>query len=183
MSAARSLATEAIVLKRVNSGETDRILTLYTRELGKIACVAKGVRSLTSSRSGILEPGNHIKCLLISTRSMRLLTQATLITDCHAARQDLPRIRQLVQLLEIVDALFVEDTLESEFFDDVLELRSGIINRTKSTAEVRELLESIITNLGYQHPGETSYTSILEYVSFIADKPMRSWDFLKIKES
>jgi recombinational DNA repair protein (RecF pathway) len=181
MSRSRSNATEAIVLKRTNVGESDRIITLFTRDQGKIAVVAKGVRSLSSSRRAYLEPGNHVKCLLISTHSMSLLTQATLIDDAQAVRQDLARIRQLVQLLEIVDALFVEEVGEGEFFDDVLRLREMIVGKRRPATEIRKGLEELITNLGYQHPSETKYKTILEYVSALADKPMRSFEYLKVE--
>ena len=52
----KSITTEAIVLKRRNSGEVDRLVTLITQDKGKLQCIAKGVRKMTSSKRAFLEP-------------------------------------------------------------------------------------------------------------------------------
>jgi DNA repair protein RecO len=180
MSRERSFSTEAIVLKRTNVGESDRVVTLLTKDKGRITCVAKGVRKLTSTKRAYLEPGNHIKCLLISTKSMPLLTQANLINGCSSIHFVMPKIRQLTQLLEIIDALFVEDQTDENLFEDVLAIRQLIVNEGPTSGHIKPLLEQLIINLGYQNPNETKYPTLLEYVSAIADKPMNSWEYLKV---
>lgn len=47
--------TEAIMLRRTNYGEADRILSLLTPERGKISAIAKGVRKPKSKLAGGLE--------------------------------------------------------------------------------------------------------------------------------
>ena len=47
--------TQAIILKRINFGEADRILTAITPEYGKISILAKGVRRSKSKLAGGLE--------------------------------------------------------------------------------------------------------------------------------
>ena len=41
----RSFRVEAVVLKHNDHGEADRMLTLYTRQRGKLRALAKGVRT------------------------------------------------------------------------------------------------------------------------------------------
>jgi len=55
----RLLRTEAIVIKRVDFGEADKILTLYTPYMGKLRAVAKGVRRPTSKLGGHVELFTH----------------------------------------------------------------------------------------------------------------------------
>ncbi len=50
----RSYLIEGIVIKRRNSGESDRLVTVYSPTHGKITLKAKGVRKSTR-RSGQLE--------------------------------------------------------------------------------------------------------------------------------
>jgi|GEM_PF-338438 len=176
----KSFSSEAVVLKRTSVGESDRVVTLLSREKGKIVCIAKGVRKLTSSKRAYLEPGNHVKCLLINTHGMPILTQATLVSDCAQIHSQMPKIRQLVQLLEIVDALFVEEQMEENLFDDVLKIRCEIVGAAPTTGKVKIWLEQLIIDMGYQPPQETTYASLLDYVSVLADKPMRSWEYLKV---
>ena len=48
----RTYRSEAIVLRRVDFGEADRMLTLYSREFGKIRALAKGARKPQSRKDG-----------------------------------------------------------------------------------------------------------------------------------
>ncbi len=48
--------TEAIVLRSMRYGEADRILHLYTPQLGRVSAIAKGVRRARSRFGGRLEP-------------------------------------------------------------------------------------------------------------------------------
>jgi DNA repair protein RecO (recombination protein O) len=47
--------TPGIVLKKQNFGEADRILRIFTSELGVISAIAKGVKKITSKKGGCLE--------------------------------------------------------------------------------------------------------------------------------
>lgn len=176
----KSLSTEAIVIKRTSIGEADRIVTLLTKEQGKMATVAKGVRQLKSSKRAFLEPGSHIKCQLITTHSLPILTQATLLSDVGNIRDNLLHVRQLLQLLEIVDTLFVEEQGEHELFSDVLTLRTAIVSKQGRSELVRDQLAELINKLGYQPFADTQYQTITEYVAALADRPLKTWEYLKV---
>src|SRR3990172_7987669 len=53
--------TEGVILFRRNFGEADRILTFYTRDLGKLYALATGVRRPKSRKGGHVEIGNCCK--------------------------------------------------------------------------------------------------------------------------
>ena len=72
----RSYRTEALVIRHTNFGEADRILTLYSREKGKIRVVAKGVRKLKSRKAGHLEPFTRVQLQLAKGRDLPIVTQA-----------------------------------------------------------------------------------------------------------
>jgi len=72
----RGFKTEGIVLKRRNFGEADRILTVFTKDRGKISVLAKGVRRITSRRAGNVELLNRVSIFLHQTRGMPILTEA-----------------------------------------------------------------------------------------------------------
>jgi DNA repair protein RecO (recombination protein O) len=71
----RSFRVEAVVLRHANWGEADRILTLYTREQGKLRAVAKGARKIRSRKAGHLEPFTHITLQLAKSRDIPIVTQ------------------------------------------------------------------------------------------------------------
>ena len=56
-----SFGVEAVVLRHSDFGEADRLLTLYTRQLGKTRAIVKGARKITSRKAGHLEPFTRVK--------------------------------------------------------------------------------------------------------------------------
>ncbi|WP_300768561.1 DNA repair protein RecO [uncultured Bifidobacterium sp.] len=67
---------EAVVLRTVKLGEADRIVTLLTRDHGKVRAVAKGVRRTKSRFGGRLEPFMRSDLLIATGRSLDVISQA-----------------------------------------------------------------------------------------------------------
>lgn len=179
---ARTTATEAIVLKRVNTGEMDRILTLLTPLQGKVSCIAKGVRKMSSSQRAFLEPGNHIQVLLVNTQGLPILTQTRLLHDFPATKQTLLGMKRLSGVLEIIDRLFPEGVEEDQLFHTVVSILHHLDKSHVSLPQVQQELGGMLQELGYQSLEETPYDSITEYVAVLADRPLNAYDFLTLKK-
>lgn len=175
-----SFKTEAIVLKRTNYGETDRVVTLLSKDQGKIVCIAKGVRKLKSSNRANLEPGNLVKVFLVQTHAMPLLTQSQLVKEANQIRQSLTGISQLSQILEIFDRLFVEEYIDEDTSDLAFAIHQELLSENKKNHKLKSLLNELIKNLGYQDFSATSHQNILDYVAEITEKKMKSFDYLKV---
>ena len=79
---------EAIVLRTQKLGEADRIITLLTREHGRVRGVAKGVRRTKSKFGARLEPGSHIDIQLYTGRTFDTVTQVESIFNYGEALTD-----------------------------------------------------------------------------------------------
>jgi len=101
---------EAIVLRTQKLGEADRIITLLTRESGRVRAVAKGVRRTTSRFGSRLEPFTHVDLQLAEGRSLDVVTQAVTL-DPFAGRMgsDYERYTAGTVMLETAERLVVED--------------------------------------------------------------------------
>lgn len=86
---ARTIKTEAIVLRQQEFGEADRLLTLVTPMLGKLRVLAKGVRRATSRKAGHVELFVRSEMLLSKGRDMHLVTQADTIAPHRPVRENL----------------------------------------------------------------------------------------------
>lgn len=104
----RSLRTEAVVLRHSDFGEADRLLTLYTREQGKLRAVAKGARKIASRKAGHLEPFTRVKLQLARGRDMFIVTQAETVDAFPPLRVDLSLTGYAAYVLELLDR-FVPD--------------------------------------------------------------------------
>jgi DNA repair protein RecO (recombination protein O) len=102
--AARTFKVEAVVLKRLALGETDRVVTLFTRDRGKLSAVAKGARGPRSRLGGATEPFTYFHGLLAQGQNLDVLTQAEVQESFPGIRKDLVRVGYASYFLEIVDS-------------------------------------------------------------------------------
>lgn len=105
----RSQRVEAVVLRHSDWGEADRLLWLFTRELGKIRAVGKGVRKPRSRKAGHLEPFTRVTLMLAHTRDIPLITQAESVDAYLALRDDLMRVGYASYVVELLDRFTYEE--------------------------------------------------------------------------
>jgi len=105
----RSIRTEGIVLRRRDFGESDRILVVFTKKLGRISGIAKGARKPSSKISGHLELFSRSSFLVSRGRNLQLITQAETITAFDHLRKDLYGIGLGSYVVELVDAVTMEE--------------------------------------------------------------------------
>lgn len=105
----RSQRVEAIVLRHNDWGEADRILVLYTLEMGKIRAVAKGVRKLRSRKAGHLEPFTRVALLLARGRDMPIVTQAETLDAYLGLRDDFLKTTYAAHVVELLDRFTFEE--------------------------------------------------------------------------
>ncbi|MBC7464195.1 MAG: DNA repair protein RecO [Actinobacteria bacterium] len=72
---------QAVVLRTQKLGEADRIITLLTREHGRLRGVAKGVRRTKSKFGARLEPGSHVDVQLYVGKTFDIVTQVEAIEN------------------------------------------------------------------------------------------------------
>jgi len=110
-----SYRAEAIVLRTHKLGEADRIITLLTRERGKVRAVAKGVRRTKSKFGARLEPFSRVDLLVFEGKNLDIITQAE---SLNAYGQDLALDYSLwtagQTMLETADRLTPEDSVSAE---------------------------------------------------------------------
>jgi DNA repair protein RecO (recombination protein O) len=96
-------------------GEADRIITLLTRERGKVRAVAKGVRRTKSKFGARLEPFSRVDLLVFEGKNLDIITQAE---SLNAYGQDLALDYSLwtagQTMLETADRLTPEDSISTE---------------------------------------------------------------------
>ena len=104
MTRQRLYRTPAVILKRMDLGEADRIVTLYSRDVGKIRAVAKGVRRTTSRSAGHLEPFTLSDVMFAVGRELDVISQADTLESFRKVREDLV-LTTHEQLGEVADII------------------------------------------------------------------------------
>ena len=113
----RTFRTEAIVLRRRDFGEADRLLTLLTPGRGKLRAVAKGIRKPTSRKGGHLELFIRSRLLLAAGHDLDIITQAETVDAYRPLREDLLRGAYASYAVELLDQLTPDGQENPEIFD------------------------------------------------------------------
>ncbi len=99
----RLYVTDAIVLTRFDYGEADRIMTLFTPNLGKLKAIAKGVRRTKSRIGGSLEPLAELRVALARGRTFDVVTQVQVNHAWLRLRDSLESTATAWYLAELAD--------------------------------------------------------------------------------
>jgi DNA repair protein RecO (recombination protein O) len=103
---------DAIVLRRLDLGETDRILTLLTDRHGKIRVIAKGVRRPATRLAAHLELFAETRIVLTKGRDLDIVTGAETI-DLHVGlRSDLDALGSASHCVELVDRFLADHDVQ-----------------------------------------------------------------------
>jgi DNA repair protein RecO (recombination protein O) len=109
----RSFRVEAVVLRHSDWGEADRLLSLYTRERGKLRVVAKGARRIKSRKAGHLEPFTRVTLQLARGRDLPIVTQADTVDAYLPLRDALVKTGYAAYVAELLDRFTYEDQTEN----------------------------------------------------------------------
>ncbi len=145
------IKTKGIIIKRINLGEADKILTILTADRGKIRVVARGVRRANAKLSGFLELFRHNEYLLAEGRNLDVITGATTIDSFRQISLNLRKIGLAYYVAEIIDKL-IEETQES---DRIFELVHAVFKEINSTRLPLDFIKgffefNILSALGFQ---------------------------------
>jgi DNA repair protein RecO (recombination protein O) len=112
------IRTEAVVLRSLDYGETSQIVTLFTREKGKLGVMAKGARRPKSSFGATLQPMAYTQVVFYykPTRTLQTLSESSHVESFHSLRRDLKSITVGLRIVELVDALMEEEDAQPEVF-------------------------------------------------------------------
>ncbi len=110
----------ALVLRHVNYRDADRIVTLFTRDHGLIAGIARGIRRSVKRFGGRLDLFTLVEVTFRTGRGLHHLESATLLDAHMGIRSDLLRIAWAAYLSEMVEKLFGEEQAHEAAFATLL---------------------------------------------------------------
>lgn len=111
---------DALVLSTVDYGEADRIVTLFTRDHGRLSAFASGARKSKRRFAGAFEAGTHLKARLVTTHGDTLRLDAVdIVRSFHRLRDELPLIARALYCLELCRELTRDQEPHQALFDDL----------------------------------------------------------------
>ncbi|MCM2677844.1 DNA repair protein RecO [Alkalicoccobacillus plakortidis] len=108
---------EAIVIRTVDYGETNKIITLYTKERGKIGVMARGAKKPRSQLSAVSQPFIYGSFVIYKGSGLGTLNQGDTISSFRKIREDLTLAAYAMYIAEMVDKLTEENQRYLWLFD------------------------------------------------------------------
>jgi DNA repair protein RecO (recombination protein O) len=146
----RVYQTEALVLRRISFGETDRVLVLFTRDRGKLSAIAKGARRPLSRLGGGCEPFIQSTVQLAVGQNLDVLTQCQVERSFAGLRRDLVKVGYASYLLEVVEASVAERQPQPELWDLLVASLALLEEATTPDVLVRAFEVGAMSLLGYE---------------------------------
>jgi len=158
----RSFKINGIIVKRVNYKDADRILTVFTKEQGKISIKAAGIRRIPSRRSPHVELLNHSLLTLYRGNAFPVLTEAQTFDSFSSLKQDLSKIGFAYHICELIDGLCPEGQENVAVFEllknTLTRLSQPVILERSANGAIESLSEDFI--VAYQ-PLQDDIVSII----------------------
>lgn len=147
----RTYRIEGIVLKRRNFGEADRILTVLSKESGKISIKAPGVRRIPSRRASHIELLNLSQLTLYKSSKafMPIVTEAQTLENFSSIKKNLKKIGYAYYICELINGLCAENQENRNVF---FHLKSTIFSLSSTQdpgALVKKFEKDLLSILGF----------------------------------
>jgi len=149
----RTYSAEGFVLKRINIGEADRIITFLLRYKGKYTAIAKGIRKVASRKSPNLELLNLSKIYLARGKTFDVITEAQAIETYKDLKDDLNKISYGFYLVELTSEFLAEGQGGKEVYELIartLKLLDGEKNIEKIKLYIRAFEIKFLDLIGFK---------------------------------
>lgn len=171
----RSYKTEGIIIKRRNYGEADRILTVLTKNNGKIQIKASGVRKINSRRSPHIELLNYSTLLIYKGAALPVLTEAETIENFLPIKDDLTKIGFSFHMCELIDGLCAENQENNTVFFLFKNTLCRLKEEEDLVSVIHEFEVELLTILGFWPRYRSSQNLNTHYIiENILERPLKS---------
>jgi DNA repair protein RecO (recombination protein O) len=146
----KNAETEAILLRVTDYGETDRIVTMFTLELGKLSGIARGAKVSRRRFAGALEAFAHLRLQLKLGAGLAYLASADILSIFPGVRMELTKIAFAAYACELVERLTPDDEPNPRLFRLLYCYLERLHLAPVSPSDRRFFAVNLLKILGYQ---------------------------------
>lgn len=156
----RHLSDEGYVIRKKSLLREDKLITIFSRNFGKIRTMAYGVRKITSRRLSHLETGNLIKFSVFEKNSNLVLAESEIISGYTKIKASSYKLQLLYLIFFILDRTLPENQTEPPIFQQTLRVLNNLSeNSDFSLLDLRSYLSRILILMGFVDKKSTENTS------------------------
>ena len=166
--------SDALVIRQADFSESSRVLTLFTREFGKISCLAKGAKRLKNAFEGAIDLLAECRVVFIHKQSsgLDLLTEAQLIRRFQPAGSSLIHLYGGYYIAELLNSLTEEADPHPELYSSAISALNFLSRPSLPYASIFRFELSLLDEIG-QLPDFETCTICQSRIS--SDEQSRFW--------
>lgn len=151
---------QVIILKRMEFGEADVILSVFGRQQGMISAIAKGARRIKSGKSGAIELFSQIEVLFSQGRNLDIVNEAVMIDSFDSWRNELEYISLAYYVTDITNLLLAEGERYTYIYDRLIEFYAWLGKTPSAAMLVRWYEVQLLSSLGFWSSQELDSSSM-----------------------
>jgi DNA repair protein RecO (recombination protein O) len=147
------IKTDAVVLSKLNYGDSSSIVSLFTKDYGKLSVMLKGGRNPKSKLSLIVDPINYLEVIFYNTpsRDLQILSSADIKAHFHKIKEDLDKLKYAHSVIELVKNLSVEHEANKKLFSGIIRILELIEEgKENSAVSFGRFFLFFLKELGYE---------------------------------
>ena len=145
--------THGFILSSKNTGEANKMLTIYTREMGLVRALAQGIRLHKSKLRFTLQDFSYVNVDLVQGKELWRVTSAKHISSFPLARSGAFSLVLMTRVSKLIERLCTGESPNENIFDDFIQalylLDDKNISSSSQEALELHLILRIMNSLGY----------------------------------
>ena len=160
----RSRKLEAIVIKRINLFDSDRIITVFSKNFGKMKIKAPGVRKISSRRGPHIELLNKSSLFIYEGKKLPILTEAVTLHSFPKIKKDLGKSGLAFYVCELVNEMCAEHQENRQVFYLLEKTLRRLEEQSSHKEIIYEFELNLLTLLGFWPPQKELLSENTQFV-------------------
>ncbi len=142
--------TEGVIIKTLNLGEYDRLITAYTKDFGKLSLRGKALRKNQAKLCGHLDLFLYSHLIIAPARSYDIITGAETIKSFPGLQKNLQSLAAVYYISELFDKLLVAPQKDENIWKLILSFFDTMDkNPDLVQAQIEDTEKKLVYYLGY----------------------------------
>lgn len=142
--------TKGIIIKEVNTGEADKVVTIFSRHMGKITGYAKNAKRPKSRMAAGTQFLCYGELVLFKGKEIYNLYSSEVIEPFYEIRNDIVKLTYAAHMVELVNDVIQENQPASKILQLFLNSLHMLAKTDRSPELIRRIFElRLLTLLGY----------------------------------
>lgn len=143
---------EGIVIRTTDYGETNKVVTLYTREWGKVGVMARGAKKPNSRLSAVTQLFTYGYFLIQKSKGLGSLEQGEMISSLRSIREDIFLTAYASYIVDLTDKATADEKKPNPFLFELLYQTLSLINEGYDLEILTNIYEMKMLDLFGLHP-------------------------------